>query len=194
MDPTVVAALAKWPDVPAVYGWLGLTTRGEWRLQGQPNGNAALRGFIGSNYGSDERGRWYFQNGPQRVFVTLEAAPWVWQVSQDAGTAALQSHTGVRYSQLLGAWLDESGRVFLMTDLGFGLLDSRDSGRCLDALQPDGPGELQPGDLESGLRDAGPSAMVHGAPLGLAGQMLLGRLHAAQMPDRFGFVRSPQPD
>jgi hypothetical protein len=194
MDPTVVAALTKWPDVPAVYGWLGLTARGEWRLQGQPIGNAALRGFIGRNYGSDERGRWYFQNGPQRVFVTLEAAPWVWQVSQDAGTAALQSHTGVRASQLRGAWLDESGRVFLMTDIGFGLLDSRDSGRCLDALRPDGPGELHPGDLEAASRDAGPSAMVHGALLGLAGQALLGRLHAAQMPDRFGFVRSPQPD
>jgi Protein of unknown function (DUF2946) len=194
MDPTVVAALAKWPDVPAVYGWLGLTARGEWRLQAQPIGNAALREFIGRNYAGDEQGRWYFQNGPQRVFVTLEAAPWVWQVAQDAGTPALQSHTGVRASQLRGAWLDESGRVFVMTDLGFGLLDPRDSGRFLDALQPDGPGELQPGDLAAGLRDAGLSAMVHGAPLGLAGQALLGRLHAAQMPDRFGFVRSPQPD
>jgi hypothetical protein len=81
-----------------------------------------------------------------------------------------------------------------MTDLGFGLLDSRDSGRFLDALRPDGPGKLQPGDLEAGLRDAGLSAMVHGAPLGLAGQALLGRLHAAQMPDRFGFVRSPKLD
>ncbi len=136
MDPTVVAALAKWPDVPAVYGWLGLTARGEWRLQGQPIGNLALCEFIGRNYSGDERGRWYFQNGPQRVFVTLEAAPWVWQVAQDAGTPALQSHTGVRTSQLRGAWLDESGRIFLMTDLGFGLLDSRDSGSgCLMPLQ-----------------------------------------------------------
>ena len=99
MDPTVVAALAKWPDVPAVYGWLGLTARGEWRLQGQPIGNAALREFIGRNYAGDERGRWYFQNGPQRVFVTLEAAPWVWQVAQDAGTAcAAVTHRSARQS------------------------------------------------------------------------------------------------
>ena len=194
MDPSVVASLAKWPDVPDVYGWLGLTVRGEWRLQGQPIGNAALREFIGRNYGSDARGRWYFQNGPQRVFVTLEAAPWVWQIAQDGGDPALRAHTGAVASELRGAWLDESAMAFLMTDLGFGLLDPRDSGRFLDALQPDGPGELQPGDLAAGLRDAGLSAMVHGAPLGLAGQALLGRLHAAQMPGRFGFVRSPQPD
>src|SRR5690606_15898587 len=35
MDPEVLAAIAKWPNVPAVYGWLGLTARGEWRLRGE---------------------------------------------------------------------------------------------------------------------------------------------------------------
>jgi hypothetical protein len=194
MDPTVVAALAKWPDVPDVYGWLGLTERGEWRLQGQPIGNAALREFIGRNYGSDARGRWYFQNGPQRVFVTLEAAPWVWQVAQDGGNPALQSHTGMGARQLRGAWLDESGRVFLLTELGFGLLDSRDSGRLLDALQPDGPGLKQMEDRAAGVCDVDPIAVVQGAPLGLAGQAQLGRLLADEIQDRFGFSRSPRPD
>lgn len=194
MDPSVVAALAKWPDVPDVYGWLGLTARGEWRLKGEPIGNAALREFIGRNYAADERGRWYFQNGPQRVYVALEGAPWVWQVTHDDGAPALHTHTGVRASQLRGAWLDESGRVFLMTDLGFGLLDSRDSGRLVDALQPVRLEHLQPGGTTSELCDAGPGDMVRGAALGLSGQAPLGRLPAAQMPDRFGFVNSPQPD
>jgi Protein of unknown function (DUF2946) len=194
MDPSVVAALAKWPDVPDVYGWLGLTVRGEWRLQGQPIGNAALREFIGRNYGSDARGRWYFQNGPQRVFVALEAAPWVWQIAQDGGNPALQSHTGVVVSELRGAWLDESGMAFLMTDLGFGLLDSRDAGRLLDALQPDGPGPTRPEDQPPGLRDDGPIAVVHGATLGLAGQAPLGRLRTDEVEERFGFVRLPRSD
>jgi hypothetical protein len=194
MDPSVVAALAKWPDVPDVYGWLGLTARGEWRLLGQPIGNAALREFIGRNYGSDARGRWYFQNGPQRVFVTLEVAPWVWQVAQVGGNTALQSHTGVVASELRGAWLDESGMSFLMTDLGFGLLESRDTGRLLDALRPDGPGPTRPEDQPAVLRDDGPIAVVHGVTLGLAGQASLGRLRTDEVEDRFGFLRLPRPD
>ena len=36
--------------------------------------------FIQRNYEHDERGQWFFQNGPQRVYVELEAAPWVWRV------------------------------------------------------------------------------------------------------------------
>jgi hypothetical protein len=59
MDPLVLAALAKWPDVPAVTGWLSLTARGDWRLRGEPIGNDAIRAFIGRNYASDAQGRWY---------------------------------------------------------------------------------------------------------------------------------------
>ncbi|MBP6280161.1 MAG: DUF2946 family protein, partial [Rhodocyclaceae bacterium] len=33
MDDAVVRALAKWPDVPDVFGWLRLDKRGQWRLK-----------------------------------------------------------------------------------------------------------------------------------------------------------------
>ena len=49
MDESVVAALAKWPNVPAVFGLLALTGRGEWRLRGEPIANVAIRDFIGRN-------------------------------------------------------------------------------------------------------------------------------------------------
>ena len=29
MDESVIRALAKWPNVPAVYGWLSLSRRGD---------------------------------------------------------------------------------------------------------------------------------------------------------------------
>jgi hypothetical protein len=32
--------------------------------------------FIQRNYESDAQGQWFFQNGPQRVYVELEATPW----------------------------------------------------------------------------------------------------------------------
>ena len=34
MDETVIRAMAKWPDVPAVWGWLSLDRRGVWKLKG----------------------------------------------------------------------------------------------------------------------------------------------------------------
>ncbi|MGB3277244.1 MAG: DUF2946 family protein, partial [Castellaniella sp.] len=30
MDDQVLAAMARWPNVPAVHGWLSLTARGQW--------------------------------------------------------------------------------------------------------------------------------------------------------------------
>ena len=69
VDAVVLRAMAKWPNVPAVFGWLSLDRRGRWLLRGEPIGNAAARQFISRNYQSDPHGRWFFQNGPQRVFV-----------------------------------------------------------------------------------------------------------------------------
>jgi hypothetical protein len=31
--------------------------------------------FIQRNYDHDAQGQWFFQNGPQRVYVELEATP-----------------------------------------------------------------------------------------------------------------------
>src|SRR5438552_19015449 len=77
MDAMVARSLAKWPNVPAVYGWLELDRRGNWKIKGERIANQALRDFIGRNYGRDESGRWFFQNGPQRVYVTLAYTPLV---------------------------------------------------------------------------------------------------------------------
>ncbi len=194
MDDTVLAALAKWPGVPAVYGWLGLSARGDWRLQGQPIGNIALRDFIGRNYAGDERGRWYFQNGPQRVYVALEATPWIWRVAEVEHIRQLHAHTGVRVTRLRGAWLDECGRAYLLTECGFGLLDSRDTAPFLDAAAAGSRAPLQPAELEAWMNGGGPRVVIDGARLGLGGSVSLDRLRAAEAPDRFDFVRSPRPD
>ena len=82
MDDSVKQAMAKWPNVPHCYGWLALDARGGWRMRdeaaqqsgqaGERITNQALLGFINRNYACDDDGRWYFQNGPQRVYVDLE--------------------------------------------------------------------------------------------------------------------------
>ena len=93
MDPIVIQAMAKWPNVPNVFGWLSLARRGTWLIKGDRIANAGVTAFIGRNYAADERGRWFFQNGPQRVFVTLEYTPFVVNTASDASTA-LETHIG----------------------------------------------------------------------------------------------------
>src|SRR5215217_3371689 len=84
MDDIVKQGMAKWPNVPAVYGWLSLDRRGNWLIKAERIGNAALREFIGRNYEPDANGRWYFQNGPQRVYVALAYTPLVVRYEADA--------------------------------------------------------------------------------------------------------------
>jgi hypothetical protein len=130
MDEIVARGMAKWPDVPDVYGWLALDRRGNWLLRGEKIGNQALREFIGRNYQADARGCWYFQNGPQRVFVALAYTPLVVRYDGDA----MVDHCGRPF--LPGkAYRDEEGSV-LMTGGGVvGLLDDRDLARFADLAQ-----------------------------------------------------------
>lgn len=133
MDETVIRAMAKWPNVPAVWGWLSLDRRGAWRLKGESIPNRAAVEFIGRNYASDGRGRWFFQNGPQRVFVDLAYTPWVYSLD---GRGALVTHTGRDCGAVESAWLDETGTMILVGEPGPGIVDDRDllalSDRLLD--------------------------------------------------------------
>ena len=163
MDEIVKAALAKWPNVPHCYGWLALDARGDWymrderiqaagpfpRIKGSRIEHEKLRAFIERNYAHDDAGSWFFQNGPQRVYVELEAAPWVWRLEPQARARdampgeprhtaapapAITSHTG-RVAQFESAWLDEHGRLFLVTDLGLGIVHTLDMELAASAVE-----------------------------------------------------------
>ena len=121
MDEIVVRSLAKWPNVPAVYGWLDLDRRGNWLIKGERIGNRALREFIARNYAADASGCWFFQNGPQRVFVTLAYTPLVMHYEGES----LLDHCG-RPTQALETFLDDEGSVLIRGERGIGLLDDRD--------------------------------------------------------------------
>ena len=147
MDEIVKAALRKWPNVPHCYGWLALDARGNWfmrdaRIQaagpfpqnkGSRIEHRKLLEFIERNYACDDGGRWFFQNGPQRVYVQLEAAPWVWRVG--AGPAfALHSHTG-HSAAARSTWLDEQGHLFIDCDIGFGIVHTLDMLAAAEAVE-----------------------------------------------------------
>lgn len=136
MDEIVLRALARWPGVPEVYGWLALDRRGEWRLKNPSSGgferigNHAMREFIGRNYAADGRGRWYFQNGPQRVYARLAYTPLV--VHLEAGSLVDQCGRG--FGEPAAIWLDEEGSVVLSGESGAALLDDRDLARFVEDL------------------------------------------------------------
>ena len=169
MDDIVKQALAKWPNVPDCYGWLGLDARGRWFMRDdaaqaagdfpQSRGSwlrhEKLIDFIGRNYESDDDGRWFFQNGPQRVYVELECTPWVWQVLPDY---RLQSHTGLQTSAG-ECLLDEEGRLYIASPQGLGLVHSQDMVLAAEAVEQ---GVWVPRDMVS-----------------------------ADLPVLYGFVRSP---
>jgi hypothetical protein len=132
VDDIVTRSLAKWPNVPAVYGWLSLDRRGNWRIKGERIGNPALREFIGRNYQADEQGRWYFQNGPQRVYVSLAYTPLVLHYEG----VALFDHCGRPFAATSGALQDEEGSVLFAGAGTVALLDDRDLARFADTGIP----------------------------------------------------------
>jgi hypothetical protein len=190
VDDIVKRAMAKWPAVPSVYGWLALDRRGRWLIKGEPIGNPLVAGFIGRNYGPDARGRWFFQNGPQRVFVTLAYTPLVYRYAE----GALHSTTGRAAGALAGAWVDDTGQFVLDAAEGPGVLHDRDLEALLhDFAAPDGAPLAEDALAEALETLAGGVA----APLALRYRGALvpvAPLRAAEAPARFGFVPSPQPD
>ena len=73
------------------------------------------------NYEADARGCWYFQNGPQRVYVTLAYTPFVVR------------HEGARLLDQCGrevlprrTYLDDEDSVLVLGQHGICLLDDRD--------------------------------------------------------------------
>lgn len=174
MDDLVKQAMAKWPNVPDCFGWLGLDKRGQWYMRDDrvqmlgafQSGVAGAKGsvlrhdklidFIHRNYEADATGRWYFQNGPQRVYIELESTPYIWRLGPEL---VLTSHNGLT-TQVLSCLLDENGHVYLETPLGLGLVHSLDVLWVAEAI-------------ERGLWTS------H-------------ECRSADLPKQYGFVQSPQ--
>jgi hypothetical protein len=189
MDEIVSRSMLKWPDVPAVYGWLSLDRRGSWMIKTVARrferiANAAVREFIGRNYAADAEGRWYFQNGPQRVFVALDYTPWVYRLA-DAGEGIL-AHTGAVPRSLEAVFLDDAGGLLLETEIGIGVLLDRDLSAFLERLT-DVRGRSPERLLEDVAQGAEARAMLHGKNVPIAS------IRAADVPRRFGFVARPGP-
>lgn len=144
MDDQVMRALQKWPGVPAVYGWLRLDARGNWWLDQSRIHHSGLRDFIARNYAADPDGCHYFQNGPQRVYVALDAGPYVVHLT---AAGALIDQTAQQWGQHpLQGWQDEAGQVWLAERGRLSSLDDRSLAQ-LDVLDTEPPSLILAGQL-----------------------------------------------
>jgi hypothetical protein len=142
LDEQVLRAMARWPNVPAVFGWLRLDRRGQWHLidRGVPGFDEALHGagspitsppiieFIERNYTRDDQGRWFWQNGPQRVFVDLDVAPLIIRVLGSGAQARFITHCGHPFGPVQSAHLGDEGVLLLRATQGIGAVHDLDLG------------------------------------------------------------------
>ena len=221
MDQSVLDALKRWPNVPAVYGWLSLSARGDWRLHplgdaqtggpGEGITNPQILGFMGRNYASEPNGNWFFQNGPQRVYVRLDAAPYIAHIEPE--TANLVTHNGLIIQHVLAWFTDETGQMYAQTDIGAVRIDDRDLIALAQVLgTPDGLNLLEVLERDTLEHDATEhdrmqkmqksSAHDHAAnhlfsdPSGqysaLSTPVPCHRISHEALADRLGFVKNPQ--
>ena len=192
MDEIVLQGMAKWPNVPAAYGWLSLDRRGQWRLKGDVIRNPAIIAFIGRNYEHDDGGCWFFQNGPQRVYVELDQAPLVFRWTAD-DPPSLVDHIGRSPVSVDAAFLDDAGNVFLRTERGPGIIDDRDLERLASLIHGPGGHPLEDQDWE---------ALLDGKAVFRSSEytLRLGTHHvpvqpvaATRVPEILGFVPKPAP-
>lgn len=201
MDDIVKQAMRKWPDVPNCFGWLALDRRGQWRMRddaaqqagapGDPIRHDGLVQFIARNYQCDADGRWFFQNGPQRVFVELDYTPWVARFH--AGRFTVMTGDPLQVDTCL---LDEQGNLLLAGTLPERLASTaaQSSPHSHIALLSDT--ELQAvealiawrDDYDEQDPDASPGDLV--MPDG--NRLPIARIRADHVAARFGFIANPQ--
>lgn len=198
MDEIVKQAMAKWPNVPHCYGWLALDGRGAWRMRdertqklgraGDKIAHPALLSFIARNYTHDERGCWYFQNGPQRVYVNLSSTPYIVHTDPLQGFVF---HTGEPVSLLDEVWMTETGHLLIEGNEKIAQLDDRDMAQVMSRFRIHGEA-ISDERLLAWLSDPNDSEkLTFETP---SRHVPVQRLAAAEIATHFGFIPEPQAD
>lgn len=196
MDESVRQALVKWPNVPHCYGWLALDARGAFRMRddaaqaanlpGDVIRHPALLGFIFRNYACDARGAWYFQNGPQRVYVELEVTPFIARTDPAQGFV---THDGTAMGKIRRAFMTTDGQLLLESADKLALLDDRDLAECLPGLALDGRICDDTALMSWLASESAPSSTL---ALSMGNESVqIERISSGQLEQRFGFVAHP---
>ena len=126
MDEQVLSSLIKWPSVPVCRKWLALNRRGDWlmrnefaqsnHLPGEVIKHRGLIEFIERNFAADSAGEWFFQNGPQRVYVDLDYTPFISRIYIENRQKILKTTLGQEIEPEK-CWMDENGQIILRANI-----------------------------------------------------------------------------
>lgn len=203
MDEQVLRSLIKWPNVPHCFGWLALDRRGQWRMRdefaqtnqlaGSVIQHAALNEFISRNYACDSLGRYFFQNGPQRVFITLDATPWIVRMIPSESGIQLLTQCGTEIKPQ-GALSDEKGNIYITGLIAQSLSDQID-GNAFTKTELPSVALLHDHDLnlfsdQSKVEEN--ACSFKGSWQWNATDLPIEPIHSIELSERFHFIKAPR--
>lgn len=178
--------MARLPNVPDLYGWLHLDRRGRWFVDGERITHPRILAFMARNYAADDRGCWFFQNGPQRGYVSLEYTPLILRLDS---AGELITHTGLPVTTIHRICLDEQGSLVADIPAGAGVIDDHDLEWALSHLRH---GDDSADDTAIADALALPGGTATSLRFTFAGDSVeVGRVDADALPAALGFVREP---
>jgi hypothetical protein len=202
MDEQVLRSLIKWPNVPHCFGWLALDRRGQWRMRdefaqanqlaGSVIQHVALNEFISRNYAYDSLGRYFFQNGPQRVFITLDATPFIARIIPSQSGPQLLTQCGTEIKPH-GALSDEKGNIYITGNILQSFSDQIDSAAFTKTESPS-VALLHDHDLDlfseqSKVQED--ACSFRGSWLWDSKELTIEPIHSIELSKRFHFIKSP---
>lgn len=202
MDEQVLRSLIKWPNVPHCFGWLALDRRGQWRMRdefaqanqltGSLIQHTVLNEFISRNYACDSLGRYFFQNGPQRVFITLDATPWIARIIPSENGPQLLTQCGTAIKPH-GALSDEKGNIYVTGIIPQSLSEKND-GTVFTQTESLSLALLHDHDLDlfsdqsKVMEDA---CSFRGSWQWEGSDLPIEPTHSAELSERFHFIKTP---
>ncbi len=122
MDERVIQALIKWPQVPECRGWLAIDARGQWRMRNEYAQEHHLAGdiihqrhlieYIERNRCYDwATQEWFFQNGPQKVYLSISYTPFVARLFNQTLTSTCGTPL-----EPIECYMDEEGHIIFQCE------------------------------------------------------------------------------
>jgi len=162
------------------------------QLAGNVIGHVALNEFISRNYAHDSLGRYFFQNGPQRVFITLDATPYITRIIPTESGLQLLTQCGTEIKPQ-SALSDEKGNIYITGLIQQSLSDQID-GAAFTKTESLSVALLHDHDLDlfsdqsKVIEDA---CSFRGSWQWQGNQLPIEPLHSAELASRFNFVKIP---
>jgi hypothetical protein len=155
----------------------------------------ALNEFIYRNYACDVEGRYFFQNGPQRVFITLDATPWIVRIIPGDQQAELltQCQSPIEPSAALS---DENGNIYIIGKISQVVYENlnQSTQTTFNTQDIESVALLHDHDLEifSELATLKEEACSFGGSWNWHGKQLpLDPIHSSELASRFHYIAKP---